>query len=136
MTLAGPPEQPEHQVTRALLTAGFHHGVERVEPLLGLFGIGVRELGGESVTDQVMPRRRRALLRSTRGVVLEEAKGSPRQATTAACAVGTPAVERVDSGRPGVGAAVALILPHPRALCRNGPPVPTQAGWPQVGHEL
>ena len=57
--LAGPAQQAQHEVAGPLLTVGVDHGVERVEPLLGFLRIGVGELRGESVADQVQPGRAR-----------------------------------------------------------------------------
>ena len=58
VTFAGAAEKPQHQIAGPLLTTRVDHGVERVEPLLRLFGIGIRELGGEPVADQMVPRSR------------------------------------------------------------------------------
>ena len=49
--LPGPFEEPGHQVAGPDLAALVDHRVERVEPLLGLFGVDVGELVGEPVDD-------------------------------------------------------------------------------------
>ena len=49
--LAGPLDQPEHEVAGPLPAALVDGGVERVEPLLGLLGIEVRDLAGKAAND-------------------------------------------------------------------------------------
>ena len=49
--LAGALDQPEHQVAGPLTAALVDGGVERVEPLLGLLGIEVRDLAGKAAND-------------------------------------------------------------------------------------
>ena len=45
--LGGPLEQTEHEVTGTLGTGLGEQAVERVHPLLGLLGVGVRQVGGD-----------------------------------------------------------------------------------------
>ena len=49
--LARALDQPEHQIAGALTAALVDGGVERVEPLLGLLGIEVRDLAGKAAND-------------------------------------------------------------------------------------
>jgi hypothetical protein len=51
LLLAGPLQQAQHHVPRAGAAAGPHDGVEGVDPLPGLVGVYIRQLGGEPVTD-------------------------------------------------------------------------------------
>ena len=51
LLLAGPLEQLEHHVAGALAAALVEQRVERVEPLLGLVGVDVGELGGQTLVD-------------------------------------------------------------------------------------
>ena len=51
LLLTGALEEPEHDVARSLPTVGVGQVVEGVEPLLGLLGIDVRELGGQAFVD-------------------------------------------------------------------------------------
>ena len=51
LQLAGPLEQLAHEEAGAGLALGVDDGRQRVEPLLGLFGIDVRELVDEPVDD-------------------------------------------------------------------------------------
>ena len=49
--LPGPLEQPQHHVARALAAALADQGVERVDPVGGLVGVDVRELGRQPLVD-------------------------------------------------------------------------------------
>jgi hypothetical protein len=49
--LAGPLDQPQHQIAGPLPAALVHGGVEGVEPLLRLFGIEVRNLTRKAAND-------------------------------------------------------------------------------------
>ena len=51
LLLAGPLEQPEHEVAGAVAAALVDQRVERLEPLLGLVGIDVRQLGRQALVD-------------------------------------------------------------------------------------
>ena len=51
LLLAGPLQQAEHDVAGALTPVGVGQVVEGLEPLLGLLGIDVRELGRQTLVD-------------------------------------------------------------------------------------
>ena len=51
--LAGPLEQSQHHVARAAAAPVADHGVERLEPLLGLVGVDVGELRGQALVDDL-----------------------------------------------------------------------------------
>ncbi len=51
LLLAGTLEQAQHDVAGALTTVRIGQVVEGVEPLLGLLGVDVRELGGQALVD-------------------------------------------------------------------------------------
>ena len=51
LLLAGPLEEPQHHVARALAAAVGDHGVEGLEPLPGLLGIDVGQLGRQALVD-------------------------------------------------------------------------------------
>ena len=62
LLLAGALEQPEHDVAGALAAALVDQRVERVEPLVGLVGVDVGQLGGQALVDH------RAAVGAGRGV--------------------------------------------------------------------
>lgn len=49
--LAGPLDQPEHEIAGTFPASLVNGRVERVEPFLGLFGIEVRDLAGKAAND-------------------------------------------------------------------------------------
>ena len=60
LLLAGPLEQPQHHVARAVAAAVVDQRVERVEPVLGLVGVDVGQLGRQALVDDGGARGRRA----------------------------------------------------------------------------
>ena len=60
LLLAGALEEAQHDVAGAVATVGGGEVVEGVEPLLGLLGIDVRELGGQALVDDRTALRRLA----------------------------------------------------------------------------
>jgi hypothetical protein len=50
--VAGPFEQPQHDVAGPVATVRVDHHVDRVEPLRGFLGVDVRQIGRQSVQDR------------------------------------------------------------------------------------
>ena len=95
LAFPGAFQQAQHDVARAIAAPVVEHRVEGRDPLLGLVGVDVGQLGGESLVDHRSDGRTLAgLLGVTHPLIVSRA-GAPRNLPT-----GTPPWARRDAARP------------------------------------
>ena len=92
LLLAGPLEQPQHDVAGPVAAALLEHAVEGLEPVAGLLGVDVGQLGGEALVDHRGTRAARP--RCCGGVVVSSLTGPSLHAGAAREIPGVALVHR------------------------------------------
>ena len=110
LLLAGALEQPQHHVAGALAAALVDQLVEGVEPLLGLVGVDVGELGGQSLVDD----RGHAVVRWLARRCRRRSLGHPLIVAADVCTSATFIVSRAEHG-PGDVLPTRRSAPRPAA---------------------
>ena len=142
LLLAAALEQPEHQVAGAVAAGVVDDGVEGVQPLLGLVGIGVGELAGQPVGDDRAGRAGVAggvavrLLRCAHVSIVSRRAHARHAYRWVVCRVACARGARIARSGPSRGACVWRAMPYASAnggRCDGSAPHDRTSGRADVG---